>query len=500
MHNYEWYSLVPALVTIIFSMITHRVALSLFLGITSGVVIISSGNFAELPNNFISYMIITFKDLERIEISLFIMFVGGLLELISVSGAYYTLAETVSKFLNTARRSRVATWLIGVMMFFDDYANVLIAGSSMKKINAMQKVSPALSAYIVDIVSEVASIALISTWAAYESSVIFDAYSKFGNQKSAIELLINSLPYHFYTFLGIFFAFLAAYSGKWLGACLDTQKIEDKSDKKMVIDGNVRLKHVLIPIFTLIFCSFSGIFIAGSVKLKMNNASEYGIFKILSCAPTIEVLLVSSVIASIICVLIMKKDQVLHHWDFSKIYFHGMISMFPAALIIMLSNGLAKISGNLGTGDFITNGITGMISVTIMPALIFIVSMAITIAVGISWSSMAIMMPVAFQMAFVMKVPELIPVLSGAIISGAISGAHLVPFSDKSVMTAAACKITPAYHVKTQVLHVTVTIFSSVAAYIILMKSGSALLSLITGAILIFGVHSIFSKPDKLYL
>lgn len=500
MTDHGFLSLIPALVTIALAFATRRVAWSLFFGVAAGVGIASAGDPGAFPANLARFLRETVGDAERLQISLFIMTVGGLLDLISVSGAYYALAEASSRFLSTARRTRLATWIVGVCMFFDDYANVLIAGSSMKRINAARGVSPALSAYIVDIVSEIASVALVSTWAAYEGAVMFDAFARFGGGKSSLELLIDSLPYHFYTYLGILFALLAAFSGRWLGARLDTRRIDAAGELAKVADPNARLSHVLVPLAALILCSIAGLFVAGYLQLRASNEAVRGFFQILAKAPTVTVLLASSAVASLVGVALMRRDGVLRDRGHARIYVRGALAMYPAALIILLSNGLAKVSELLGTGAFITQGMAGAVSATTLPALVFLAAMLITVAVGISWSSMAVMMPVAYQMAFALQSPDLVPVLSGAVISGAISGAHLVPFSDKSVMTAAACKITPSYHVKTQAWHVLSTILASVAAYLIYMNAGSAPLALLCGGLLILAIHALFARPDRLYL
>ncbi len=497
MTDYSFYSLVPALTTIAISVATHNVTLALALGILSGVLVIAGAGAALIYEKTVHYAIATFADLERIEISLFVMLIGGLLEIMSASGAYYMLADALSRRLHDAKKSRVATWLIGVFIFFDDYANVLIAGSSMRKINLMNKASIAQVGYIVDIVSEIASVAIISTWAAYEGSIMYESSLKFNVNLSSMELLIASLPYHFYTYLGIIFAFLTAWSGKWLGSGFEKDGAaadETDGNLKDEIDGRVRAHHFLTPVLSLIALAFGGLFASGYWRFRQKSSEAVSLINILSNAPTIEVLLFSAVVATLICVYLMKKDGVLAGRSYFKIFLIGKLGMSHAALIIMLSNGLAKISADLGTGSYITGIAGGFITAWALPAIIFFASCLITIATGFSWSSMAIMMPVAYQMAVTHAGASLIPILSGAVVSGAISGAHLVPYSDKSVMTAAACKITPVYHVKTQFLNVVCAIAASIAGYLLAGATSSYLLGFLVAAALISAAHFIFAR------
>jgi Na+/H+ antiporter NhaC len=495
MNDYSFYSLVPAITTIAISVATHNVSLALALGIFSGVLVIAGASAALIYEKTIHYAIATFADAERIEISLFVMLIGGLLEIMSASGAYYMLADTLSRSLDSAKKSRVATWLIGVFIFFDDYANVLIAGSSMRKINKINGASIAQVGYIVDIVSEIASVAIISTWAAYEGSIMLESSLKFNLNKGSIELLIESLPYHFYTYLGIIFAFFTAVSGKWLGTRFESPDAgKDEPLSAEEIDPHVRTHHFLTPVLSLIAAAFSGLLISGYVRFRQKSEDAATLLNILSNAPTIEVLLVSAVIATLLCVWIMKKDGVLAGRSYFRIFLTGKLGMSHAALIIMLSNGLAKISADLGTGTYITSIAGGFITAWALPAVIFIASSLITVATGFSWSSMAIMMPVAYQMAVTHSGTALIPVLSGAVVSGAISGAHLVPYSDKSVMTAAACKITTVYHVRTQFLNVICAIAASTAGYLIAGATSSYLLGFLAAAAIISLAHYSFAK------
>lgn len=495
MTDYSFYSLIPAVTTIIISVATHNVSLALALGILSGVFVITGVSAALIYEKTIHYAIATFADLERVEISLFVMLVGGLLEIMSASGAYYMLADTLARRLDNAKKSRLATWFIGIFIFFDDYANVLIAGSSMRKINSINRASVAQVGYIVDIVSEIASVAIISTWAAYESSIMFESSLKFSLNKSSMELLIASLPYHFYTYLGIFFAFLTAYSGKWLGVGFEAPGASTEGEKSEdIIDTNVRTRHFLAPILSLIVFAFGGLFAGGYLKLVYEGGQAATLINILSNAPTIEVLLVSAIAATLICVYLMKKDGVLTGRSYLKIFLVGKLGMSHAALIIMLSNGLAKISADLGTGTYITSIAGGFITAWALPAIIFFASCLITVATGFSWSSMAIMMPVAYQMAITHAGASLVPILSGAVVTGAISGAHLVPYSDKSVMTAAACKITAVYHVKTQFLNVTCAIAASIIGYLIAGATASYLLGFAAALTIIAAVHFTFAR------
>ena len=172
----------------------------------------------------------------------------------------------------------------------------------------------------------------------------------------------------------------------------------------------------------------------------------------------------------------------------------GMRSMIDVSLVIFMATGLAAVSSDLGTGAFITNSFSGYITPQILPALIFVISMLITVATGFSWSSMAIVMPIAYQMAASEGLLALIPVLSAAVVSGAVSGEHMIPYSEKAVMTSAACRISPVYHIRTQILQ-TLTVFTGgVISFIFIGFQAPLILSFIAGLAFILIIHVIFAR------
>jgi len=301
------FSLMPALVTIVVALSTRRVALALFAGVVAGALVAVDYAWLQWPAAIWEYLVKAFTDIERLKIVLFIMLVGGLLELMARSGAYKNFAAVLSRRLNTPRRSRLATWGLSMGLFFDDYANVLISGASMRQINLRNRVSPALLAYIVDVVAIMASIMVVSTWASFEGSVMVDAGKQIGQQQSMTWFFLNSLPYHFYTYLAIMLAFVVAYSGKWFGATADRQPVPaETTDAK--IPGNARLAHVLAPVLTLIGFALGAMVVSGSLILYRQGA-PLNLINILGSAPSVNILIVSSILALAVMLVMVFRDS-----------------------------------------------------------------------------------------------------------------------------------------------------------------------------------------------
>lgn len=488
-------SLIPALVTIVFALATRKVSLALFMGIVGGSIVAGEYTLTGFFEQIYQYLKVSFTDPERLLIVLFIVLIGGLLEIIQLSGGYERFAASLSHRLNTPRKSRLSTWGLSMSLFFDDYANVLISGASMREINLRNKVTPAMLAYIVDVVAVMASVVIVSTWAAYEGSVMVEAGKSVGVNKSISLFFIESMPYHMYTVLAIFLTFLVAYSGKWFGAKADNQPLPIIEKNKDLSDS-VRLYHVLAPIFTLLGFAIFGMFVSGIYVLIQNN-EPLTLINILGNAPTVHILVIGTALSIIVAYLLIKKDGLLPN----KKVFNGLLSggksMIDVGLVILLATGLAAVSETLGTGTFITGSVADYVSPNMLFFVIFVVSMLITVATGFSWSSMAIVMPIAFQMAMSYQMGDMLPAISAAVITGAVSGEHLIPYSEKAVMTSAATKISPIYLVKTMFFQ-TITAFLAAGLGFVLYGHGVALwLAYLIPAVLIFIVHVLFAKKSR---
>lgn len=487
-------SVLPATVTILVAVITHRVATALFAGIAVASFMIAqyipSVGFATLWK----YILISFSDLERIQISLFLFFVGATLSVITASGGYIAFSTWLTKYLTTPRKTRITTFALSLMMFIDDYANVLICGASMRSMIKVQKISPALLSYIVDRTATIASVVLVSTWAAFEASLMKSSGYAVQQIQSATEFFLQSLPYHASTYLGILLVAMAVWQGKWLGAHFDTgntlEPINAEIDVKIKLG---KLRHLFAPMLTLIGAAFGSILVYTVIGIK-TATGPYSIMKILGNIPTVKILLCSSGLAWITSIISTLSNKQITFKDILKSSWAGIITMVSPAMVIILANGLAQVSEEIGIGTYLSIKMSSFVVPQIIPSLIFILSLLITVATGFSWSSMAIVMPIAYKLAIANNSPELIPILSGAVVSGAISGALMAPYSDKTVLTAAAFGISPLYHARTQLIQSLLSSIGAIIFFLILGYKSNYLLAAICSIALLVIIQFMFAK------
>ena len=484
--GYGLLSLLPALVTIAVALAWRRVALALFCGVVAGALVMAGFHPVQGALNLVRILLGACTDVDRLKIVAFILLIGGLLELISASGAYLAFGRAVGRTLDTGRKARMAAWGLSCSMFFDDYANVLISGTAMRTVTDRNRVSAAILAYLVDVVALLASVMLVSTWAAYEGALMVDAGRTIHVTGGLSAFFIRSLPYHYYTYLAIFLSLLVAWSGKWFGSALDDHAYQP-APESLAQDGGARARHVVAPILTLLGAAVAGLFAFG-LRALAARGEPVTLIAILGAAPSVNVLIGSTLLAILVAAAMLLKDRVLAHAHI-RVHFHrGLGSMASIGVIVLLATGLSSMSRDLGTGLYLAHAFARFLGPPTLPLMLFLLSLAVTITTGFSWGAMAIVMPVAFQLAAAQG-GALIPVVSAAVITGAVAGEHVIPYSEKAVMTAAACGIPPIYHVKTQAFQTLAALGAAALAFLLVGMGVALAWTYLVPSALLLGLH-----------
>ncbi|MBN2280747.1 MAG: hypothetical protein JXQ65_09205 [Candidatus Marinimicrobia bacterium] len=458
--NFGIWSLVPAVITVLLCYKTRKVHWALFFGVMAGAFIFSK-NFIYGLKQFAIYLFNSFTDAERLKITFFILAISAILRVLAETGASDKLGHYLGDKLKSRRKSRLAAFFISISLFIDDYANVLITGASVSPVFRKNHISSFKLAYFIDVIASVSSITLISTWAAFEISLIGGATKGILDQ-SPVTTFFASLPYHIFTILNIIFVFMVAYFGHWFY----TKQIHSKIGKIEEHKKSARKRDMLVPFSALLIIAILGMFVGG---YWATPAAERGnIVSIIGNAPSIDVLNFSVIIALIILTVLMFRDRILKPKEYSILLWEGIRELLPTGLVIILAKGLELVTIDLQTGYFISNAFKNFITPEFLSLFIFIISALVTIASGFSWSSMVLIMPIAAQMAAGSE-PSVIYAVVAATISGAILGAQLIPYSDKAIMSAAACKIQPIDHINTQMPQILYVAGMAVLAYLLLI-------------------------------
>ncbi|HNW81675.1 MAG TPA: Na+/H+ antiporter NhaC family protein [bacterium] len=468
-------SILPPLIAIGLAFITKQVLISLFCGVWSGALIIlfNKGNsfvfsfFSGFLKTADTYVVQGLNEESHIMIVLFSLMIGGMVGIITASGGMHGIVNALSKRTNTGSKSLILSWASGVLIFFDDYANTLIVGNTMRPLTDRYKVSREKLSFVVDATSApVASLAILSTWIGYEVGLIGDALKNSVLDVDPYSVFIYSLPYRFYAIILILFLPLYITMKRDFGPMYDAEKRvkNDTADYKhsvsrdfnsFVIPDASRCKwySAAIPIIVLIVATFSGIIISGYMASDGDNPS---IQDIISNANSFKVLMWGSLISSLTAAVTMIVSKNGTVTDAVNAWTEGVKSMITAMVILVLAWGLSAVITELKTAENLSFFLSGTIPLWSFPAIVFVTASIASFATGTSWGTMALLFPTALPLALTLAQNGAVPIdsfvfiVTGAILTGSIFGDHCSPISDTTIMSSMSCNVSHIEHVRTQ--------------------------------------------------
>ncbi|EGS1448146.1 Na+/H+ antiporter NhaC family protein [Campylobacter upsaliensis] len=503
---YGFITLLPPFIAIILAFITKDVILSLFMGVLSGTFLLSLASniffvdtialiniydtLVESFSKIISYVLKSTSDPVNAGIILQILCIGGLVALITKMGGAKAIALQFAKRAKTAISAQLNTWFIGLLIFFDDYANLLIVGPIMRPLADKFKISREKFAFIIDsTAAPVAGIAIISTWIGLEVSLIKNAYASIGiDNISAFGIFVETIPYRFYNIFMLFFVALTAIMGREFGSmyaaqirakttgqiapvsksvALDTAELEDQFLAPK--DGiEIRAFDAIVPVMTLIILAILGFYFNGFSVLegeelanaKANPLSFETLRSAFGSADSSIVLFQAALFAAIVAIFIGVRRRIFNIKEAIETWIYGWKTMIFTIVLLLLAWSLSSIVKDLGTSTFITHLLADKLPEFILPATIFAFASLISFAIGTSYGTMGVLMPLAVPLAF--EVAKLNGLESEAlhhymvlniscVLTGAIFGNHCSPISDNVILSSMSAKCDHMEHVRTQI-------------------------------------------------
>ncbi len=466
-----WLSIIPPLLAIFLALLIRQVIVSLSLGIFAGTLIYYDFNPITALLRFAdTLMINVLIDKDHMFIILFTLLIGGVVGIISANGGTTGLAKQITKLAKTAKSGMISSWLLGVLIFFDDYANSLIIGNMMRPITDKLKVSREKLAYIVDsTAAPIASIVIISTWVGYEVGLIGDGLNSIGSTQNAYDVFIGAIPYSFYPIAAIFFVFITSYMERDFGPMLhferkarkskiviDTDELESLESEKVV---NAKWYNGAIPILVILFGTIISLYYTGIIALKAEGITEFSLQNIINHADSFASLLWASFIASIVAIVLSVSQKILSLEKALEAWQKGVQSMLVAVIILVFAWGISSVTNNLNTAGYIISLLSDSIDPRLLPAIVFIICAAIGFSTGTSWGTMAIVMPIVIPLtyhvgnSFGLEGESLQIVMYGVIssvLAGSVFGDHCSPIADTTILSSLASKCNHIDHVKSQ--------------------------------------------------
>jgi len=462
MDSYGLLSLVPPLLAIILAWWSKQVVLSLFLGVFAGAFIINGYNpLTAFMHTLDNYILASLADSWNAGIILFLLAMGGMIGIINKSGGILAIGEYVADKASSIAHTQFATWVMGVLIFFDDYANTLIVGNTMRPITDKIKISREKLSFLVDLTAAaVSSIVPISTWIAFEVGLIKDGFDSLGIELNAYATFVQTIPFRFYSVLALGFALILIFTGKDFGPMLEAEKRARSTGETlrpgstpMVSDEIAEIEepegasftffNSFLPIVAVILVTLIGLWYnGGGAEAGTSIQDAFG------NADASIVLLWASIAGSFIAGVLALGKGILNIQETVDGWIDGAKSMFIATLILVLAWSIGSITDDLGTANYLVSILEGNIMPEIVPVMIFILSSFIAFTIGSSWGTVAIVMPLAIPLANSIGIPML-PTIA-AVLTAGVMGDHCSPISDTTIMSSTASAVDHMDHVRTQ--------------------------------------------------
>lgn len=481
-----FWSLVPPIVAIVLALITKETYSSLFVGIVVGALFVAQMSpIGALDTMINDGFVGAIADGWNAGIFMFLVILGIMVALINAAGGSAAFGRWAAKRVHTKVGSLLATFLLGVLIFVDDYFNCLTVGSVMRPVTDLQKVSRAKLAYIIDATAApICMIAPVSSWAAAVSSTASDLDAGI----SGLQLFIQAIPYNFYSLLTIVFVIAISVMGFDYGpmAKAEFEALQGNlgslgNDEEVEVD-RANLWDMLIPVILLVGCCIIGMMYVGGF---WSDASFIDSFANTNASVGLPW---GSIIALILTFIYLICRRVITFKEATDCIVKGFNAMVPALLILTFALTLKNMTGALGAADYVAtlmeNASQGLYSM--LPAIIFLVACGLAFATGTSWGTFGILIPIVLPI-FDASSPLLMIGIS-ACLAGAVCGDHCSPISDTTIMASAGANCNHIEHVSTQLPYALTVAAISFVNFVLAGFIQNALICLVIGVAMTIGV------------
>ena len=481
-----WLSIIPPLLAILFALWFREVLTSIFIGLLSGTFIISyfQGHnvIMALIYGFFhivdKYIIEVLNEPDHLAIIVFSMLIGATVVVITQNGGMQGVIRKLSKYAKNRRSGQLITMIMGIIIFFDDYANTLVVGNTMRPITDKLKISREKLSYIVDsTAAPIASIAFITTWIGAELSYIQSGLTLLKIHETPYFIFLNSLQYAYYPILTIVFMFFLIWMRRDFGPMYKaeklamTQKISTKEISETATDKQKLVSsgwNAVIPVGIIVFGTFTGLFLTGYQPAVWQNDSMSWWVKLsqtIGNSDSFKSLMWASLLSVVVAVImtVFQKLQTLS--QSMEAVLKGFKSMLQAIVILTLAWALAALTKELHTADFFSNLFISIeLPAFLLPAITFLIAAVVSFSTGSSWGTMAILYPLILPASWLltkeygMSYDDSLHIFYGvvrAVITGSVFGDHCSPISDTTILSSMASGCKHINHVRTQLPYAT---------------------------------------------
>ncbi|MEX0709120.1 MAG: Na+/H+ antiporter NhaC family protein, partial [Woeseia sp.] len=512
-----WVSVLPPLVAILIALLLRNVIPALLVGIWLGAAALRSftpqGIFGGLLDSFQVFVVGALANPDNASIILFSMMIGGMVGIITRNGGMARIVQIIVRRARTAIAGQVSVWMMGLMIFFDDYSNTLVVGNTARPLTDKLRISREKLAYIVDsTAAPVVCLALITTWIGYEVGLIGAALRGIPEiDEAAYTVFLRSIPYSFYPILAVIFVISVASTGRDFGpmykaevrarggqvsplASTDLPALQgDSLDAKP--DVPMRAVNAFIPLIVLIIALLGGLYVTGDGET---------LTEIIGSADAYKAMLWASLLGALTAAVMTIGQKILTVEETVDAWYGGVRAMLFAMIVLVLAWALSSVSEALHTADYLVSILADTLPPPLVPAIVFILSAITAFTTGTSWGTMGILMPLVIPLTWAvmgvsgMQDPEHMHILYSAIacnLAGAVWGDHCSPISDTTILSSMASGCDHIAHVRTQLPYAMTVGVVAIAIGTIPGGYGMPpLLSIALGAFILVAILRYFGK------
>ena len=455
------WSLLPPIVAIGLALITKEVYSSLFIGIVAGGLIHAAASSSGFTGMFTAIVhdgfIANLSDSYNVGILIFLVVLGAIVVLMNKAGGSRAYGEWASKHIKSRAGACLSTFLLGVLIFVDDYFNCLTVGSVMRPVTDKYKISRSKLAYLIDsTAAPVCIIAPISSWAAAVSGTVEGV--------NGIQLFISTIPYNLYALLtllmvvfislsGLDYGFMKIHETNAINGDIFTtrNKVYEEDNKPSHTKGKVI--DLILPVIILIILCVTGMIYSGGffggkdfINAFADCDASYG-------------LSLGSIAALLVIIVYFLCRRVLSFTDCMDSVAAGFKQMVPAILILTFAWTLKTMTNFLDAGSFVSGIVESATAIKILlPLILFVVAIGLSFATGTSWGTFGILIPIVTSVfskdlsavSDSGDIPAMVIICISACLAGAVCGDHCSPISDTTIMASTGAQCAHVNHVSTQ--------------------------------------------------
>ena len=468
-------ALLPPVIAIALALITKEVYSSLFVGIVAGALLYANGNLELMLNTMLfnedGGMVYKLADSWNVGILVFLVILGIMVALMNLVGGSAAFGQWASTHIKTRVGAQLATMVLGVLIFVDDYFNCLTVGSVMRPVTDRHQVSRAKLAYLIDATAApVCIIAPVSSWAAAVTSSVPE-----GSDINGFAMFLSMIPFNFYALTTLLMVILITvlkldYGPMQLheanarkGDLFTTEARPYGNADDESVNPNGQVIDLVFPIAVLIFCCIIGMVYTGGFFSGESFVNAF------ANADASMGLVLGSIVTLIITFCFYMIRGVMSFKEFTGCIPEGFKAMVAPILILTMAWTLSGMTGLLGAKYYVHDLVAASAGALklFLPAIIFLVALFLAFSTGTSWGTFAILIPVVCHVFGSGDTYQMLVISIAACLSGAVCGDHCSPISDTTIMASAGAHSDHVNHVSTQLPYALTAASVSFVGYII---------------------------------